>query len=493
MIILATYLSSENILLIGSILLFISIIAGKSTFRFGVPVLILFLLIGMMAGSEGIGRITFDDPATAQFVGIIALNLILFSGGLDTNFQSIKPVLFRGFVLSTIGVFITAGLVGLFVWRCTSFTLLEGLLLGAIVSSTDAAAVFSILRSRSVGLKGYIRPTLELESGSNDPMAYFLTISLTSLVSQGDQSIITLVPLFFRQILLGAALGLVFGKAGAFALNKIRLEFEGLYPVFMLAIAFFSFSATEFAGGNGFLSVYLTAVVLGNTELIHKKTIVKFFDGMAWLMQIVLFLTLGLLVFPSRMVPVVGIGLLISAFMIFIARPISVFVSLAFFKMNNRSKLFVSWVGLRGAVPIVFATYPLIAGLEKADLIFHIVFFISLTSVIVQGTTLPVMARLLHVAVPDKVKKRTPLEIELADSIKSEITEVSLPEHSTKVGKALVELGFPKTALIVMINRNGKYITPNGATILEPEDKLLILAESKDALNSAIDMLVAKT
>jgi potassium/hydrogen antiporter len=490
MVLLATYLSTGNILLIGSILLFISIIAGKSTYRFGVPTLLLFLAIGMLAGSEGIGKINFDDPHTAQFVGIVALNLILFSGGLDTNINAIKPVMVKGMVLSTLGVFITAALVGVFVWLVTPFNLLEGLLLGSIVSSTDAAAVFSILRTRSVGLKGNIRPTLELESGSNDPMAYFLTISLTGIVSQGDQDVWSLIPLFFMQITIGAALGFTFGKVGAYAMNKIKLDFEGLYPVFMLAIAFFSFSATEFLQGNGFLAVYLSAVMLGNKDIIHKKSIIKFFDGMAWLMQIVLFLTLGLLVFPSRMLPVIGMGLAISLFMIFVARPISVFASLAFFKLNNRSKLFISWVGLRGAVPIVFATYPLIAGIEKADIIFHIVFFISVTSVVLQGTTLPIMARWLHVAVPEKVKRRTPLDLELSESVKSELIEIDLPENSPKAGKPIVELGFPKTALIVMINRNGRYLTPNGATVLEPADKLLILAENKDALNKAIEHLV---
>jgi cell volume regulation protein A len=485
-------LTSENILLIGSLLLFISILAGKTSYKFGVPTLIFFLVVGMLAGSEGLGKINFDDPKLAQFVGIVALNMILFSGGLDTQWQSIRPVIWKGAVLSTAGVLLTTLLVGVFVWYVTKFSFLEGLLLGAIVSSTDAAAVFSVLRSKSVGLKGNLRPTLELESGSNDPMAYFLTIALTSLVGNPELDYISIIPLFFKQVVIGAAMGFAVGRAGYLLINRIKLDFEGLYPVLLLSLGFFAFSATDFIGGNGFLAVYLSGVFIGNKNIIHKKSLIKFFDGMAWLMQIVLFLTLGLLVFPSRILPVAGIGLAISIFMIFVARPISVFACLSFFKINNRSKLFISWVGLRGAVPIVFATYPMIAGLEKADMIFNIVFFISVTSVILQGTTLSLVADWLHVSVPEKVKRKTPLDLELSESVKSELTEIELPGDSPKVGKSIVELGFPKTALIVMINRKGKYITPNGSTVLEPQDKMLVLAENKDALNEAIDNLTLK-
>lgn len=482
-------LSTENILLIGSILLFVSILAGKTTYRFGVPTLILFLLIGVLAGSEGIGGIQFDDPRLAQFIGVIALNFILFSGGFETKWETIKPILWRGVVLSTFGVFITAFLVGVFVWYITSLSLLEGILLGAIVSSTDAAAVFSILRSKSVGLKGYLRPTLELESGSNDPMAYFLTIAVIGLIVNQDQSLLSIVPVFFSQIILGGLMGYIMGKASKFIINKIKLDFEGLYPVLVLTIMIFTFSSTDFIGGNGFLAVYLSAVILGNQDLIHKKTLMKFFDGIAWLMQIVLFLTLGLLVYPSQVIPVIGIGIIISVFLIFIARPISVFACLSFFEMRNRNRLFISWVGLRGAVPIVFATYPLMAGLEHANAIFNIVFFITLISVILQGTTIPIVAKWLHVDLPEKVKRRTSVDIELSDSVKSEITEVEIPEGSASVGKKIVQLSFPKTALIVMIKRESTYITPNGSTELQSNDKLMILAENAESLQKVSESL----
>lgn len=482
-------LTIENILLIGSILLFISILAGKTSYRFGVPTLIFFLVVGMLAGSEGIGQIQFDNPVTAQFIGVLALNFILFSGGLDTKWSYIKPVLGRGITLSTVGVLLTTLSVGAFVWLITGFNFLEGLLLGAIVSSTDAAAVFSILRAKSVGLKKNIRPTLELESGSNDPMAYFLTLMLTSLVISQDQSFLAIIPTFLYQVVFGAAIGLGMGKLSILIINKIKLDFEGLYPVLMIALMGFTFSFTDSVGGNGFLAIYLAAVYIGNHDFIHKKTVMRFFDGVAWLMQIVLFLTLGLLVYPSQIVPVIGIGLLISLFMIFVARPVSVYACLSFFGLKNREKLFISWVGLRGAVPIVFATYPLIAGVEKANMIFNIVFFISVTSVLLQGTTLSVVARWLHVSVPEKAKRRTPLDIELSENIKTELAELLVPADHPVAGKEIVELGFPKTAIIAMIRRNGKYLTPNGSTVLQPLDTLIVLAENEESLDEVYETL----
>lgn len=476
-------LTIENILLIGSTLLFISILAGKTSYKFGVPILIFFVATGMLAGSEGIGGIYFDNPKLSQFIGIVALNFILFSGGLDTSWSTIKPIVWQGITLSTLGVLITATTVGFFVHAVTDFTIIEGLLMGAIVSSTDAAAVFSILRSKNLALKSNLRPTLELESGSNDPMAYFLTIAFTGLLINKDQSILSIVPMFFKQILIGASSGFLFGKAGKLVINNIKLDFEGLYPVLGIALMFLSFSATNFIGGNGFLSVYISAIYLGNQDLLHKKTIIKAFDGFAWLMQIVLFLTLGLLVFPSKVIPLMGIGLLISAFLILIARPLSVFISLAFFKVKNRSRWFISWVGLRGAVPIVFATYPLLAGIEKSQVIFNIVFFISLTSVIIQGTTLSTVAKWLHVGLPEKVKQKSPIDSLLNDGVKSELTEISIAPESSAVGKRIVDLNFPKSAVIPMIKRKGQFLTPNGSTIIEGSDILVILSNNKESLN----------
>lgn len=475
-------LTIENILLVGSILLFISIIAGKTSYKFGVPTLLLFLAIGMLAGSDGIGGIRFEDPKLAQFIGIISLNFILFSGGLDTNWNSVKPILWEGLSMSTLGVLLTALCLGTFVWLITDFTVYESLLLGSIVSSTDAAAVFSILRSKSLALKSNLRPTLELESGSNDPMAYVLTIAFLSLVVNQDQSVYSIIPLFFRQMFLGGVAGYFFGRLSKYIINKIRLDFEGLYPVLVISLMFITFSATDAIGGNGFLAIYICAVFLGNQDLIHKKTILKMYDGLAWLMQIVLFLTLGLLVFPTHIFPVVGIGLLISVFLILVARPLSVFISLAPFKMKTRRKLYISWVGLRGAVPIVFATYPLLAGIEKADMIFNIVFFISVTSVLVQGTTLTTVAHWLHVALPEKVKPLGPTDAFLSELPKTTMKEFEISPAADVVGKKIVDLGFPPNAIIAMIKRGEKYLTPNGATVIEARDKLIVLSTSEEEL-----------
>jgi len=442
----------------------------------------------MLAGSDGPGGIYFNNPKIAQFLGVVALTFILFSGGLETKWESIRPVVKNGISLATLGVLITALLVGVFSHYLLGISITEGLLLGAVVSSTDAAAVFSILRSRSVGLKGNLRPLLEFESGSNDAMAYFLTISFIELVGHPETPAYTLIPEFVQGMVIGAVCGYGSGRAMIWILNKIKLEVDGLYPVLVLALVFFTFSFTDFITGNGFLAVYISAIILGNSNFIHKKSLIKFYDGQAWLMQIVMFLTLGLLVFPSKIVPIIDDGIIIAAFLILVARPVSVFISLAFAKdMNVRKKLFLSWVGLRGAAPIVFSTYPLLAGLDYADTIFDLVFFISVSSVLIQGTTLPFMARWLHVSVPENVRRRFPLDIELRDDFKSELIELDVPAESVVVGKAIVELTLPKTALIVLVHRSGKYITANGETILQPGDHLLIMADNKETIDEVYE------
>lgn len=478
-------LNIENILLIGSLLLLVSIIAGKTSYRFGVPTLILFLAVGMLSGSEGLGGIRFDDPRIAQFIGIFSLNFILFSGGLDTNWHQVKPVLWQGITLSTVGVLITAISLGTFVWLITDFSLVESLLLGSIVSSTDAAAVFSILRSKSLSLKKNLRPTLELESGSNDPMAYVLTITFLTLVVHQDMSVVSIIPLFLQQMVFGAILGYVFGRISKLIINRIKLDFEGLYPVLVIALMFLTFSATNFVGGNGFLAIYICAVYLGNQNLIHKRTILKVYDGLAWLMQIVLFLTLGLLVFPSHILPVVGIGLLVSVFLIIIARPLSVFLSLLPFRMPIRRRFYISWVGLRGAVPIVFATYPLLAGIDKADMIFNIVFFVSVSSVLLQGTTLGIVAKWLGVADKKKETTSSSSEVFKAEYPTASMQEIIIAPNAYAVNKTIAELSFPKSANIAMIHRDGNYLTPTGSTVLAANDILVVLSNNEEGLSKA--------
>ncbi len=481
----------ENILLIASVLIFISVLAGKTSFRIGVPTLILFLAVGMLAGSEGIGRIPFDDPGLAQFIGIVALNFILFSGGFETDWNSVKPIMWQGIALSVMGVLLTALSLGIFVWWVTDFTIYEGLLLGAIVSSTDAAAVFSILRSKSLALKGHIRPTLEFESGSNDPMAYILTIVFIGLVQNGEQSFLAVLLMFFTQLLLGGAFGYLFGLISKNVINRIHLDYEGLYPVLSITLMILTYSVTTAIGGNGFLAVYVSALYLGHQELMHKRTIMKMFDGLAWLMQIILFVVLGLLVFPSHIVPVIGIGLLVSAFLIFVARPVSTFLILAFFRVRTRTKLFISWVGLRGAVPIVFATYPLMAGLEKAEMIFNIVFFISLTSVLLQGTTVPLVAKWLHVSLPARVKTVTAADVLLSEPMNSEFAEFTIAPESVVAGMKIIDLGFPQNARIAMIKRENKYLIPDGMTVIQPGDRLIVLAGSKNILEAVTECLLS--
>jgi len=482
-------LTIGNILLVGSLLLLISVVIGKTSYKFGVPTLLLFLTIGMLAGSEGIGGIHFDNPEIAQFIGIVSLNFILFAGGLDTNWTSVKPILREGLVLSTLGVLLTAVSLGFFVWFLTDFTIYESMLLGSIVSSTDAAAVFSILRSKSLALKANLRPTLELEAGSNDPMAYVLTIAFLTLVINQDQSIVSIIPLILKQMIFGGMAGLAFGRLSKFIINKIKLDYEGLYSVLVIALMFITFSATDFVGGNGFLAIYICAVYLGNQDLIHKKTILKMYDGLAWLMQIVLFLTLGLLVFPSQVFPYIGIGLLISLFLIVVARPVSVLASLIFSKMRLRKRFYISWVGLRGAVPIVFATYPLLAGIEKADMIFNIVFFISVTSVLIQGTTLTVVANWLNVTIPERIKPVSEIEKFISDNPKSSLREFEIVPDFNSVNKRIVDLNFPKSAFIILIKRNGEYIRPGGSTVIEARDTLMVLADNQEDFTNVTSCL----
>lgn len=483
-------LTIENIILVGSILLFIGILAGKTSFHLGIPTLVLFLLVGMLAGSDGIGGIHFDSPGTAQFIGIVALNFILFSGGFETDWTSVKPVFGLALVLSVVGVLLTAIILGLFVWWITDFTLFEGLLLGSIVSSTDAAAVFSILRSKNLALKGHIRPTLEFESGSNDPMAYILTIVFLSLIQSNDQTNISVIIMFISQLAIGGAFGYLFGLAGKHIINRIKLDYEGLYPALAITLMLLTYSITTTVGGNGFLAVYLSALYLGNQDLLHKRTIMKMYDAMAWLMQIILFITLGLLVFPSQIIPVIGVGLLISAFLMFVARPVSVFLCLMPFKLKNRVRWFISWVGLRGAVPIVFATFPLMAGIEKADMIFNIVFFISLTSVLLQGTSIPLVAKWLHVSLPARVKSITPADILLSESINSEMAEIVISPDAAASGMKIIELGFPQNARIALMKRGEKYLIPDGQTVINPGDKLILIAGNKDILTYITDNLI---
>jgi len=468
-------ISIEQILLIGALLLLVSILASKTSGRLGVPSLLLFMGVGMLAGNDGLAIINLQDAGIAQFLGIVALVFILFSGGMDTRIESVRPVLWRGISLSTLGVLLTAGIVGVSVPFFTDLGWKEGLLLGAIISSTDAAAVFTILRSKGMGLKGNLRETLELESGSNDPMAYFLTTAMITLIVNGDASVWQLVPMFFLQMGIGGVMGWGMGHLITRILNRIKLDFDGLYPVLLLALVMLTFAATDFVGGNGFLAVYLAGIVLGNDDFIHKKSLIRFYDGQAWLMQIVMFLALGLLVNPREIIPVMGAGLAISLVLMFVARPLAVIISLLPFRMKFGKRMMISWVGLRGAVPIVFATYPLMAGMEHAGLIFNIVFFIVLTSVLLQGTTLPLVARWLDLERPAGSRSLSPYDLEISPELRGELRRLYVPPHSLAVGKTMIALHFPLGVLTTRIERNGVHIFPSGTTRIAPEDRLTVI------------------
>ncbi|HJS66473.1 MAG TPA: potassium/proton antiporter [Nitrospiraceae bacterium] len=388
------------IFIVFSTLVILSILTIKLSNRFGIPSLVLFLAIGMLAGSDGLGGITFDNPSLVRSLGITALVLILFSGGLDTEWSAVRPIVWQGLSLSTIGVLVTALLIGMFVAWVQGFTFLEGLLLGAIVSSTDAAAVFMVLRARKTKIPRRLIQLLEFESGSNDPMAVMLTISLIRLLMEPSTSFVELALFFVMQMGVGTAIGIAMGEIMRRLFNALDLELEGIYPVLSVALALLTYGITDYLDGSGFLAVYLAGLVMQRKPFTHQQSVLRFHDGLAWLMQVTMFLMLGLQVFPARLLPIAGAGLLISLFLIFIARPASVHAALALSPMSFREQTLVAWAGLRGAVPIILATFPLVDGLEKADTIFHMVFFIALTSVVMQGTAIPLLTRLLKIGVP---------------------------------------------------------------------------------------------
>jgi cell volume regulation protein A len=472
--------SIDEVLVAASVLLLLSIFASKAASRLGVPALLLFLVLGMFAGSDGPGGIYFDDAYVAQSLGVVALSLILFSGGLDTEWSSIRPVLWQGLALSTAGVVITAALFGLFAKIVLGSSVLEGLLLGAIVSATDAAAVFSVLRGRGIGLTGHVRPLLELESGSNDPMAVFLTTGLIGLISNPSTNALMLVPMFIWQMALGAAMGYVMGRLAILLINRLNLEIDGLYPVLTLSMILLAYGGTDLLSGNGFLAVYVVGLVMGNQNFIHKASVKRFHDGLAWLMQIAMFLVLGLLVFPSHLLPIVGLGVMSALFLMFVARPVSIFVALAFSRFKVNEKLMISWVGLRGAVPIVLATFPLLAGMPRAEIIFDLVFFIVLTSILLQGTSLALFARWLRVEAPVRDEPRSPLTLEPDAGIQSELVDIEIPTGSPVAGKQIVGASIPTGALIVLVNRDNEFLVPNGGTVLQSGDRVLILANKAD-------------
>lgn len=484
-------ISTELLLLVGSVLFFISMLVGKAGHRFGVPILLLFLAVGMIFGSDGFGLV-FENVQVAQTIGTICLTIILFSGGLDTKFSEIKPVIWPGVILATFGVLITAILTGFFtywlsgmVFPAMGISLLTAMLLSSTFSSTDSASVFGILRSKGLSLKNNLRPLLELESGSNDPMAYMLTIVFMGIIQSGTEPNIWMVLfIIIVQLVVGTVCGYFGGRGAVWVINRIRMDNTSFYPILLLFLGVFIFSATYFLKGNGYLAVYIAGLVIGNSKFIHKRSSMKFMDGFAWMSQILLFLTLGLLVNPNELVDVIVPALIISAFLIFIGRPLTVFLTLFPFKnIGFKDNLYISWVGLRGAVPIIFAILPLAAGIPDARWIFNMVFVITIVSLLVQGTTLPLVARWLGLAEkPEKFKALEEFDVEFPEEIKSAMTEILITEKTLEYGKNLIEMPLPDKTLVVMVKRGDQYFVPTGHTELFAGDKLLVISDDEEAL-----------
>lgn len=466
-------------LALGSALLLLGVIASKAAVRLGVPALLLFLGLGVLAGSEGPGGIEFTDVSLARNVGVVALAFILFSGGLDTEWRTVRPVLLPGVLLSTVGVVVTAGVVGVVAVVVVDLPWETGLLLGAIVSSTDAAAVFSVLRSRAIGLEGRVRSLLELESGSNDPMGAFLTVALLD-VALGDVSPIATLPLFVVQMGVGGAVGFGVAWLSVRGINRLRLEYEGLYPVVTLAVAGLAYGAAALMGGSGFLAVYVAGLVLGNSHVVHRRSLARFHDAVAWLAQIAMFLVLGLLVAPSAVLSVALPALVVAAVLMVVARPVATALALLPLRFGVPQTAMVGWVGLRGAVPIILATFPLQAGLDGADVLFNVVFFVVLVSVLVQGTTIPVVARKLGVTGPLPHRPTYPIESVSHPDEGAALHEVVVPDGSAFEQRRVFELGLPAEVLIVLIGRDGDVIVPRGETVVCAGDRLMVLADPAD-------------
>ncbi|WP_295915601.1 potassium/proton antiporter [uncultured Alistipes sp.] len=481
-------ISGENVVLVGALLLFVAVMAGKVAYRFGAPALLLFLGVGMLFG---LNFISFRSVEMTQFVGMIALCIILFTGGMDTKFSEIKPIIGPGVVLATAGVVMTAFVLAGFVWLVAPWLGVEmpfalALLLASTMSSTDSASVFSILRSKKQGLKQNLRPLLELESGSNDPMAYMMTILLISVVANtsGSTGLGMSVVFFVVQMVVGAVSGYLIGRLAVWTINRIKLANHSLYSVLLLAFIFFSFAFTDLIKGNGYLAVYLSGLVIGNHKLEQKRSLTVFFDGFTWLMQIVMFLTLGLFVNSDELLQpeVLLLGGLVGAFMILVARPLTVFACLLpFRKFTTKARLYVSWVGLRGAVPILFAIYPLMANVENAGLLFNVVFLGTIISLLVQGTTVSGMANLLGLAYEER---ESAFSVDMHQDMKSALTEVEVNETMLESGHTLKDINLPENTLVMMVCRDGDYFVPQGKTELKQGDKLLVISDRSEELES---------
>lgn len=461
-------------------LLLIAVLFSRATQRLSVPVALLFLLVGVLAGSEGIGGIPFDDYGVAYRLGSMALVLILFDGGLNTPMAAVRRVAAPATVLATVGVVITAGVVTLAA-HLLGRSWPEALLLGAVVSSTDAAAVFAVLRGSGLHLRRRVGALLEVESGANDPMAVILTMSLTAnLVAPGELGLGGLLFGVVHQLVLGFGFGLAIGLGGRWLIANARLPAGGLYAALMLGIAFVAFGMPSLVGGSGFLAVYIAGVILGNGPLPFRAGLLRVNDALAWFSQITMFLVLGMLVFPSRLPDVAGIGILLALAAVFIARPLAVFLCLAPFRYPRREVGYVAYVGLRGAVPIILATYPILAGVPQAERLFDLVFFIVLVSAIVPGSTVPWVTRRLGMGRREPPQPPAVLEIESRFPLQGELMSFYIDGHLPVAGAMLRDVPMPEGATVALLVRGRDLIPPRGSTVLTPGDHVYVITHPGD-------------
>ena len=488
-------ISSGNLILLVSFLMFVAILMAKVGTKFGVPTMLLFLILGMLAGEDGIG-VRIDEPRVAEFLGHLAMTIILLTGGLETSLPETKPIIKKGISISTLGVFITILVTGLFIYYVfgsriggAGASILGCLLVAAVMSSTDSASVFSILRNKRLSLRENLGPLLELESGSNDPMAYVLTILLVNIletVHSSSGATGTWHIIFFgawvllKQIAIGFAVGLALGHGARWLLTRIHLLSSPLYSILILSIVLFSNGAASFIGGNGLLALYICAIIIGNTkDLPSKKEVLTFFDGITWLSQLMMFLLLGLLAKPSHMPTVLVPALLIGVFLILVARPAGIMLSLLPFKgLSFRAKLLTSWVGLKGAGPILFALYTVIEGVDGSNEIFNIVFIITLLSLLVQGMTISPMARLLNMSIDDDPEVET-FGMEIPEEM-GMLRDHIVSADDLEGGDTLRDLHLPHGIRVVMVRRDAKYLVPHGSMKLMEGDRLVIIMGDTD-------------
>jgi cell volume regulation protein A len=469
----------DTLMLVAGLLILFGIVSSKLSTRLGMPVLVLFLLVGMVAGSEGIGGLEFEDYRLAHAIGTVALAMILFDGGLGTSLAAIRSTWKPSLLLATVGVFVTAAITGLAASWILGISLLEGMLLGSIVGSTDASAVFAILRWGGVGLPKRISSVLEVESASNDPAAIFLTVGCIELLLGNVTFGPGLMSLFVSQMAVGAIVGLAGGYGTVWLVNRIELGANGLYPVLVSACCLLLYGVAVRLNGSGFLAVYLAGVVVGNREMIYQQGIRRFHDAVAWLAQILMFVTLGLLCFPSRLWEVGGKAVLISLVLMFVARPVAVLMSTLPFGFNRRELGFISWVGLKGAVPITLATFPLMFATAEvpmqATLLFDVVFFIVVVSAIVQGTSLASAARWLRLECPRDPDPPVTLEISSLRHVDGKVVDYLVNDHSRAAERLVKELALPGGVVIAMITRGEKVIPPQGITRIHAGDHVIVV------------------